>query len=61
MGKPLKAKSLRLCSNAQSMTVGSETSQYHEEKRPIGISLVAASERECEPKPSEFLRPLNEN
>ena len=25
-------------------TVGSETSQYHEEKRPIGIPLVAASE-----------------
>ena len=32
-------------------TVGSETSQYHEEKRLISISLVAASENECEPKP----------
>ena len=30
-------------------TVGSETSQYHEEKRPIGISLVAASESESSP------------
>ena len=30
-------------------TVGSETSQYHEEKKPIGISLVAASERESSP------------
>ena len=30
-------------------TVGSETSQYHEEKKPIGISLVAASEHESSP------------
>ena len=30
-------------------TVGSETSQYHEEKKPIGISLVAASENESSP------------
>jgi hypothetical protein len=27
-------------------TPGSETSQYREEKKPISISLVAASERE---------------
>ena len=47
-----------ICRNAFYLTVtgkkhtqGSETSQYLEEKRPIGISLVAASERECEPKP----------
>jgi hypothetical protein len=30
-------------------TSGSETSQYREEKKPIGISLVAASERESSP------------
>ncbi len=29
--------------------MGSETSQYHEEKKPIGISLVAASESESSP------------
>jgi hypothetical protein len=27
-------------------TVGSKTFQYHEENKPIGISLVAASESE---------------
>ena len=30
-------------------TPGSETSQYREEKKPISISLVAASERESSP------------
>lgn len=30
-------------------TLGSETSQYQEEKKPIGISLVAASENEFSP------------
>ena len=30
-------------------TLGSETSQYQEEKKPIGISLVAASEHESSP------------
>ncbi len=30
-------------------TSGSETSQYREEKKPIGISLVAASENESSP------------
>ena len=33
----------------EKQTVGSETSQYHEEKKPIGISLVAASESESSP------------
>jgi len=28
----------------EELTLGSETSQYQEEKRPIGIPLVAASE-----------------
>ncbi|TSC68892.1 MAG: hypothetical protein G01um101456_448 [Parcubacteria group bacterium Gr01-1014_56] len=40
-------------------TSGSETSQYREEKKPIGISLVAASENESSPNPriiSGFLR-----
>lgn len=31
------------------LTSGSETSQYREEKKPIGISLVAASENESSP------------
>ena len=51
MGKPRRAKSLR-CTAMCKHTLGSETSQYQEEKRPTGISLVAASERECEPKPA---------
>ncbi len=33
----------------QMQTMGSETSQYHEERKPIGISLVAASENESSP------------
>ena len=41
----------------QMQTMGSETSQYHEEKKPIGISLVAASERESA-QTVEFLRSL---
>ena len=39
-------------------TSGSETSQYREEKKPIGISLVAASENEAA-QTVEFLRPFN--
>ena len=31
---------------ARELTQGSETSHYLEERRPIGISLVAASEKE---------------
>ena len=45
MGKPYRIK----FDNSQlkrlgEHTLGSETSQYQEEKRPIGIPLVAASE-----------------
>lgn len=41
-------------------TLGSETSQYQEEKKPIGISLVAASERESA-QTVEFLRQLEQS
>ena len=41
-------------------TVGSETSQYHEEKKPIGISLVAASEHEAA-QTVDLLKPLDRN
>ena len=37
---------LGICDQSQKYTRGSETSQYPEEQKPIGISLVAASERE---------------
>ena len=45
MGKPYLAKqdNSRLKRSGE-QTLGSETSQYQEEKRPIGIPLVAASE-----------------
>ena len=57
MRKLSRAKSLE--SRAIGMqTLGSETSQYQEEKKPIGISLVAASEREGA-QTAEFLTPLN--
>ena len=45
MRKLTKAKSL-VSRVIGKYTVGSETSQYHEEKRLISISSVAASERE---------------
>ena len=48
MRKLVRKKFLSLAA-MQEQTVGSETSQYHEEKKPIGISLVAASEHEPSP------------
>ncbi len=48
MGKPSRKRFLE--SLAREMhTLGSETSQYQEEKKPNSISLVAASERESSP------------
>ena len=45
MGKPCQANLDNYSVNAEiELTSGSETSQYREEKRPIGIPLVAASE-----------------
>ena len=45
MGKPCRVHlDNSLVKRQREQTVGSETSQYHEEKRPIGIPLVAASE-----------------
>ena len=45
MGKPYQANPDNSLVNARvEQTLGSETSQYQEEKRPIGIPLVAASE-----------------
>ena len=45
MGQPYQANpdnpALNRCGK---QTLGSETSQYQEEKRPIGIPLIAASE-----------------
>ena len=49
MGKPTKEKSLCILQQCKEHTSGSETSQYREEKKPIGISLVAASENESSP------------
>ena len=39
--------------------MGSETSQYHEEKRLISISLVAASESESSPNGIVLLQNLS--
>ena len=44
----------------QMQTSGSETSQYREEKKPIGISLVAASENESSPN-RDLLKLLDSN
>ena len=45
MGQPVEANPLHFRRNGrQEQTLGSETSQYQEEKRPTGIPLVAASE-----------------
>ena len=45
MGKPLEVTLLNSqLKRLREQTLGSETSQYQEEKRPIGIPLVAASE-----------------
>ena len=47
MGKPHRVNLDDSLRNGEvEHTVGSETSQYHEEKRLISISLVAASENE---------------
>jgi hypothetical protein len=48
MGKPSRTKFLESVA-IQMQTSGSETSQYREEKKPTGISLVAASESESSP------------
>jgi hypothetical protein len=48
MRKLVRAKSLSFLARGK-QTQGSETSQYLEEKIPIDISLVAASEREFSP------------
>lgn len=45
MGKPTSDKTLVPCVKREERTWGSETSQYPEEKKPIGIPLVAASEQ----------------
>ena len=45
MGQPYQANLDNSRHNSRAeQTLGSETSQYQEEKRPIGIPLVAASE-----------------
>ena len=45
MGQPLEANLLDSpLKRWREQTLGSETSQYQEEKKPIGIPLVAASE-----------------
>ena len=45
MGQPYRANLDNSSVNAEAeQTLGSETSQYQEEKRPTGIPLVAASE-----------------
>gem|GEM_PF-2595894 len=45
MGKPYRTNFDNSLVNARAeQTLGSETSQYQEEKRPTGIPLVAASE-----------------
>ena len=43
------AEMLDIWQQCQMQTSGSETSQYREEKKPTGISLVAASENESSP------------
>ena len=44
--RKLNRKKFLLSLAIEMQTSGSETSQYREEKKPIGISSVAASERE---------------
>ena len=45
MGQPYMATPYNFwLKRSEEQTSGSETSQYREEKRPIGIPLVAASE-----------------
>ena len=47
--RKLSRKKFLLAPAMGRQTSGSETSQYREEKKPIGISLVAASENESSP------------
>ena len=47
--RKLSKKKFLESSAMKMLTSGSETSQYREEKKPIGISLVAASENESSP------------
>ena len=47
--RKLSRKKFLLSLARETQTPGSETSQYHEEKKPTGISLVAASEHESSP------------
>jgi hypothetical protein len=46
MGKPYRANLYNFKRKFEERTLGSETSQYQEEKKKIFISKVAASEKE---------------
>jgi len=46
MGKPVSMNDRDTPTQVGERTRGSKTFQYPEEKKPIGISLVAASEKE---------------
>ncbi len=46
MGKPISTNNRDTLTQVRVRTLGSETSQYQEEKRTIVISRVAASEKE---------------
>ena len=46
MGQPYKVNPYNsMLKRHRELTLGSETSQYQEENKPIGIPLVAASEK----------------
>jgi hypothetical protein len=54
MGKPYQANLDKFLRKRKLHTLGSETSQYQEEKKQICISLVAASEKEEAQIPHHF-------